>query len=151
MAAHPLRLPAAALEVLDLVFNPRRILRHAAILSPSTLLRFHRALKRHKYRWLYSRPGKASAGTSNILHACSTAIQWLQNAVRARNRHRRFYTMYSLVVICIHYVIMETWHKITKKGCCGLSASWGCSARVTCNRRAFHECIWPNSSSRANC
>src|SRR5208283_3047468 len=53
------------------------------------------------------------------------------------NGRRRFYTMYSLVVICIHYVIMETWHRITKKGCCGLSASWGCSARVTCNRRAF--------------
>ena len=91
-----------------------------------------------------------SACMSNSLHARSVAIQWLRDAARADGR-RRFYTMYSLVVICIHYVIMETWHRITKKGCCGLSARWGCSDRVTCNRRAFHESIWPNLSSRANC
>jgi putative transposase len=34
--------------------NPRRLLRHAIILRPTTLLRFHRALRDLKYRLLYS-------------------------------------------------------------------------------------------------
>src|ERR1017187_3252652 len=34
--------------------NPRRLLRSAVVLKPSTLLRFHNALKARKYRWLYS-------------------------------------------------------------------------------------------------
>lgn len=28
------------------------------------------------------------------------------------------YTMYSLVDVCIHCVIMNPWHRITKKSCC---------------------------------
>jgi putative transposase len=40
----------------SLFLHPRRVLRCAVILKPSTLLRFHRALKTRKYRWLYSRP-----------------------------------------------------------------------------------------------
>jgi hypothetical protein len=38
----------------SLFLNPRRLWRSAVILKPSTLLRFHAALKAHKYRWLYS-------------------------------------------------------------------------------------------------
>ena len=43
-----------------LFMNPRRIARSAIIIKPSTLLRFHRALKNRKYRLLYSAryPGK---------------------------------------------------------------------------------------------
>jgi hypothetical protein len=34
--------------------SPRRLIRAAIILKPATLLRFHRALKDFKYRFLYS-------------------------------------------------------------------------------------------------
>ncbi len=44
----------------SLFLNPHRIQRAAVILRPSTLLRFHEALKKRKYRLLFSsrRPGK---------------------------------------------------------------------------------------------
>lgn len=43
-----------------LFLNPRRITRSAIIVKPSTLLKFHAALTRRKYRLLYSarKPGK---------------------------------------------------------------------------------------------
>ena len=37
-----------------LFLGPRRILRAAVIIKPSTLLSFHEALRKHKYRLLYS-------------------------------------------------------------------------------------------------
>jgi len=37
--------------------NPRRILRAALIIRPSTLLKFHNQLKQRKYRTLYSSAG----------------------------------------------------------------------------------------------
>src|ERR1019366_6136205 len=46
----------------SLFLNPRRILRSAVILKPSTLLRFHAALKAHKYRWLFSRSRQSKPG-----------------------------------------------------------------------------------------
>jgi len=44
----------ALLGFWTLLMNPRRIARSAIIIRPSTLLRFHSALKRRKYRALYS-------------------------------------------------------------------------------------------------
>ena len=44
------------LGFLSLFLNPRRIARSAVIVKPSTLLRFHSAFKKRKYRLLYS-PG----------------------------------------------------------------------------------------------
>ena len=45
-----------------LFLNPRRLLRAAIILKPSTLLRFHRGLKQLKYRLLYSSHPKRKPG-----------------------------------------------------------------------------------------
>jgi putative transposase len=42
--------------------NPRRLLRSAVILKPSTMLRFHNALKARKYRWLYSSSRRRKPG-----------------------------------------------------------------------------------------
>lgn len=44
----------ALLGFWSLFLNPRRIARSAIIIKPSTLLRFHSALKKQKYRQLYS-------------------------------------------------------------------------------------------------
>ena len=44
------------LGFLSLFLNPRRLARSAIIIKPSTLLRFHKALRKRKYRLLYS-PG----------------------------------------------------------------------------------------------
>ena len=44
----------ALLGFWSLFLNPRRIARSAIIIKPSTLLRFHNALKKRKYRLLYS-------------------------------------------------------------------------------------------------
>src|SRR5271155_1122901 len=51
-----------ALGVCTLLVSPKRLSKMAVILKPSTLLYFHRALVKHKYRLLYSpsqrrRPG----------------------------------------------------------------------------------------------
>jgi transposase InsO family protein len=47
------------LGFLSLLLNPRRLVRSAIIIKPSTLLSFHNALKKRKYRLLYSpREGK---------------------------------------------------------------------------------------------
>jgi len=42
------------LGLLSLFLNPRRLVRSAIIIKPSTLLSFHNALKKRKYRLLYS-------------------------------------------------------------------------------------------------
>jgi transposase InsO family protein len=47
---------------LSLFLNPRRIARAAIILKPSTLLSFHNALKKRKYRLLYSPRGGRKPG-----------------------------------------------------------------------------------------
>ena len=55
--------------------SPRRLLRTAIILKPSTLLRFHRWLKEGKYRFLYSsspkrKPGPKGPAPELILTIC---------------------------------------------------------------------------------
>jgi putative transposase len=50
------------LGLLSLFLNPRRLVRSAVIIKPSTLLSFHNALKKRKYRLLYSRQGGRKPG-----------------------------------------------------------------------------------------
>jgi transposase InsO family protein len=50
------------LGFLSLFLNPRRIIRAAIIIKPSTLLSFHSALKKRKYRLLYSPCGGRKPG-----------------------------------------------------------------------------------------
>ena len=45
-----------------LFMNPRRIARSAIIIKPATLLRFHAAMKKRKYRNLYSPGGSRKPG-----------------------------------------------------------------------------------------
>jgi len=47
---------------LSLFVNPRHIVRSAVIIKPSTLLRFHEALVKCKYQWLYSSHRKGKLG-----------------------------------------------------------------------------------------
>ena len=42
--------------------NPRRIKRVAVLIQPSTLLKFHQAMVKRKYRWLYSSPNRKKPG-----------------------------------------------------------------------------------------
>lgn len=50
------------LGFLSLFLNPRRLVRSAVIVKPSTLLHFHNALKKRKYRLLYSPRGGKKPG-----------------------------------------------------------------------------------------
>jgi putative transposase len=50
------------LGFLSLFLNPKRIVRAAIIIKPSTLLHFHNALKKRKYRLLYSTRGGKKPG-----------------------------------------------------------------------------------------
>jgi transposase InsO family protein len=50
------------LGFLSLFLNPRRLMRSAIIIKPSTLFRFHNALKKRKYRLLYSPRGGRKPG-----------------------------------------------------------------------------------------
>ena len=50
------------LGFLSLFLNPRRLVRSAVIIRPSTLLHFHNALKKRKYRLLYSPRGGRKPG-----------------------------------------------------------------------------------------
>ena len=52
----------ALLGFLSLFLNPRRIARSAILLKPSTLLRFHTAMKKRKYRLMYSPGGGRKPG-----------------------------------------------------------------------------------------
>ena len=52
----------ALLGILTLFLNPRRIAKSAILIRPSTLLSFHRALKKRKYRLLYSSGGGGKPG-----------------------------------------------------------------------------------------
>jgi len=52
----------ALLGFVSLFLSPRRMLRAAIIIKPSTLLSFHNALKKRKYRLLYSPSGGKTPG-----------------------------------------------------------------------------------------
>lgn len=55
----------------SLFLNPRRLARSAILIKPSTLLHFHNALKKRKYRLLFSprgvrKPGPKGPGNTSI-------------------------------------------------------------------------------------
>jgi len=68
----------------SLFLNPRRLLRSAVIVKPSTLLRFHTALKAHKYRRLYS-PGRGRNHGPN-----GPASELIRAIVELKQRNPRF-------------------------------------------------------------
>ena len=57
----------------SLFLSPRHIQRSAVIIKPSTLLRFHEALIKCKYQWLYSSRKKGKPGpkgpSTELIHA----------------------------------------------------------------------------------
>jgi len=55
----------ALLGFWSLFLNPRRVARSAIFIKPSTLLRFHNALKNRKYRQLYSPHGGCKPGPNS--------------------------------------------------------------------------------------
>jgi putative transposase len=67
------------LGILSLFLNPRRLVRSAIIIKPSTLLRFHSALKKRKYRLLYSPGGGRKPGpkgpSAEVINAIVTMKQ----------------------------------------------------------------------------
>jgi putative transposase len=68
----------------SLFLNPRRIARSAIIIKPSTLLRFHNALKKRKYRLLYSPSGGSKPGPKGPSAEVINAI------VEMKQRNPRF-------------------------------------------------------------
>jgi putative transposase len=74
----------ALLGFWSLFLNPRRIARSAIIIKPSTLLRFHNALKKRKYRLLYSPGGRHKPGPKGPSAEVINAI------VEMKQRNPRF-------------------------------------------------------------
>ena len=74
----------ALLGFWSLFLNPRRITRSAIIIKPSTLLRFHNALKKRKYRQLYSTGGGRKPGPKGPSKEVINAI------VEMKRRNPRF-------------------------------------------------------------
>jgi transposase InsO family protein len=68
----------------SLFLHPRRILRSAVILKPSTLLRFHAALKAHQYRRLHSRRRESKPGPKG------PASELIRAIVELKQRNPRF-------------------------------------------------------------
>jgi hypothetical protein len=64
----------ALLGFWSLFLNPRRIARSAIIIRPSALMRFHNALKKRKYRNLYSPGGGRKPGPKGPSREVITAI-----------------------------------------------------------------------------
>ncbi|MHB8456017.1 MAG: hypothetical protein ACYDDO_15325 [Acidiferrobacterales bacterium] len=69
---------------LSLFVTPRRLLRVAIVIKPSTLLRFHQALIERKYRLLFSSRHRAKPG----LQGPSTEI--IRAIVEIKQRNPRF-------------------------------------------------------------
>jgi len=67
-----------------LFLNPRRIARSAIIIKPSTLLRFHNALRKRKYRLLFSPGGGRKPGPKGPSAEVIVAI------VKMKQRNPRF-------------------------------------------------------------
>ena len=74
----------SVLGFLSLLLNPRRLARSAIIIRPSTLLRFHYALKKRKYRQLYSPRGGKKPGPKGPSNDVINAI------VEMKQRNPRF-------------------------------------------------------------
>ena len=68
----------------SLFLTPRRIVRAAIIIKPSTLLLFHNALKKQKYRLLYSPRGRSKPGPKG------PASEVIKAIVAMKRRNPRF-------------------------------------------------------------
>src|ERR1035441_2033335 len=80
-----MRRPAAAPGLFwSLFLNPRRLSRNAVVLRPSTLLRFHQALKARKYRCLYSSSRKRKPGPKG------PAAELIRAIVELKQRNPQF-------------------------------------------------------------
>jgi transposase InsO family protein len=64
-----------------LFMKPRRLLRAAVVIRPSTLLKFHQALKQRKYRWLFSSQQRDQPGPKGPSAELISAIV----AIKQRN------------------------------------------------------------------
>ena len=74
----------ALLGFWSLFMNPRRIIRAAIIIKPSTLLSFHSALKKRKYRLLYSPGGGRKPGPKG------PAREVIDSIVEMKRRNPRY-------------------------------------------------------------
>ena len=74
----------ALLGFWSVFLNPRRIARSAIIIKPSTLLRFHNAMKKRKYRQLFSAGGGSKPGPKGPSKEIIDAI------VEIKRRNPRF-------------------------------------------------------------
>ena len=72
------------LGFLSLFLNPRRIARAAIVIRPSTLLRFHAALVKHKYQQLYSPHGGRKPGPSG------PSVEVIRAIVEMKQRNPRY-------------------------------------------------------------
>jgi len=68
----------------SLFLSPHRILRVAVVIKPSTLLRFHEALKKRKYRLLFSPRRKGKPGPKG------SSLELVQVIVEMKRRNPRF-------------------------------------------------------------
>ena len=73
-APNPITRDRALLGFWFLLLNPRRIGRAAIIIKPPTLLSFHDALKKRKYRQLYSPRGSRKPGPKGPTREVINAI-----------------------------------------------------------------------------
>jgi putative transposase len=73
------------LDFWSLFLNPRRILRAAVIIRPSTLLKFHNLLEQRKYRLLYS-----SAGSKRRPSPKGPSPELIHAIIEMKQRTRRF-------------------------------------------------------------
>jgi putative transposase len=80
-----------------LFLNPRRIARSAIIIKPSTLLRFHNALKKRKYRLLYSPGGGRQPGPKGPSAEVINAVcGYFQNSRRKLVFHEEIYLCFAI-------------------------------------------------------
>ncbi len=82
------------LALWTLFMNPRRIARNAVILKTSTLLRFHQALVKGKYRWLFSSCRKGKPGPPGPSQELIRAI------VETKRRNPRYGCPRIALLVC---------------------------------------------------
>lgn len=67
-----------------LLLRPGRLIRSAIVLKPSTLMRFHRALKSRKYRLLFSPKSRKKPGPKGPGHEITSAVVKMKQRIIQR-------------------------------------------------------------------
>jgi hypothetical protein len=62
------------LGLIAMLVGPRRVLKIAVAVRPTTLLRFHRVLIRRKYQWLFSSSTRGRAGPKGLSKAQRSVV-----------------------------------------------------------------------------